>query len=94
MAKTEEAIRVVMLALKEMGPDGENAVDELQRHFDRVLLKSGGEVDGVLVFSNVKQIPVAIFNKFQMYQRQNGDTIELVSMDPNGDETVLDSYTA
>ncbi len=89
----EETPRLVLEAVKDLGPKGVTAVDELQRVVERLAPKSGATFTGTNKVEATKAEPEPIDGTFQEYVFDNNGTLEYRIMDPGGNNIVLASFT-
>ena len=92
--KTEEVIRPVLEALKQLGPEGEIAVNEIQRYLNQLLSKSGGTITGSTQYMKIDKEPTVQAGCFSFYTFEKNDgTLEIRIRNPQGIDVVLHSST-
>lgn len=87
--KEREHIRLVLNAVKRLGPDGALAADELERMFDKMVPKSGGTFTGSTGYMAIIKEPDPQRGCFGLYVFDNNGTIELRAKGQDGENTVL-----
>lgn len=85
---------MVLDVIKDMGPEGVKAANELEQLFNKMVAKSGGTFTGATGHRSVSREPDARDGEFMEYTRTLDDgTLEYVRKDPGGNVRVLDSFT-
>lgn len=89
----EEQIRPVLDAIKNLGPEGELAANEIEEIINKLAPKSGATFTGATRYMKVDLEPDGQPDCFGLYVFDNDGTLELRVRNPQGEDVVLHTET-